>query len=304
MAMQPTRPFLRALSQRSLLLLFAALAGILLHLPAAVASEANPAALRVVLPLDYPPFSQHDEQGRLQGALVDLWRLWERKTGVRADLQALEWTTAQKAVLSGAADVIDAIYHSPDRAVLYEFSKPYLPMDVTVFFRAKSGRVKRVEDLASRRVGVAAGDGCIPILKSKGALNLKEYPGEEATVLAAAAGEVDAFVLDELPAKFFIFRHKLDAQLPEGFVLYKDSFRCAVKKGEVAVLALVERGFAAISENERTAIERRWLRPPSPWTDVLVFLGYVVGGVLALMLVVFVARRILSARAPASSWRS
>lgn len=293
------------LSGAGRLLLFLALtaACLLAPLTQAKAASPRPDTLRVVLPLDYPPFSQHDEQGRLQGALVDLWRLWESKTGARVELTVLEWTAAQQAVLRGSADVIDAIYHSPDRAALYDFSQPYSEMNVTVFYRSKSGKVRRVEDLVSRRVGVSAGDACIPILKSKGVLDLREYPGEEAVTLAAAAGEIDAFVLDEISAKYFIFKHQLDAMLPEAFVLYKDSFRCAVKKGRTEVLALVERGFSQISENERTAIERRWLRPPSPWRDVFGFLGLAVGGVLAAMLVTLVVRRMLSARKPVSPWR-
>ena len=63
--------------------------------------------IRVVMDNNYPPYVFYDEAGNLQGILVDQWKLWEEKTGVRVKLSAMDWSTALDAMKSGKYDVID-----------------------------------------------------------------------------------------------------------------------------------------------------------------------------------------------------
>ena len=52
--------------------------------------------LRVAIDDNYPPYVFRDGSGRLMGYLVDSWKLWERKTGVRVELLGSDWSTAQQ----------------------------------------------------------------------------------------------------------------------------------------------------------------------------------------------------------------
>lgn len=45
--------------------------------------------IRVVMDDNYPPFVLRDSEGKLQGILVDEWRLWENHTEIKAELRAL-----------------------------------------------------------------------------------------------------------------------------------------------------------------------------------------------------------------------
>ncbi len=56
-------------------------------LGAALAAAAAP-PLHVVGDDNYPPYLFRDETGQAQGYLVDLWQLWQRKTGVEVRLTA------------------------------------------------------------------------------------------------------------------------------------------------------------------------------------------------------------------------
>ena len=64
------------------------------------------APLRVVLDENYPPFVHRNPDGSLEGYTIDLWRLWERKTGRKAELVAVNWAQAQPMLEAGRADVI------------------------------------------------------------------------------------------------------------------------------------------------------------------------------------------------------
>ena len=63
--------------------------------------------LRVVMDDNYPPFVFRSPDGRLQGILVDQWRLWEKKTGVPVEIRGMEWNRAVREMESGTHDVID-----------------------------------------------------------------------------------------------------------------------------------------------------------------------------------------------------
>ena len=55
------------------------------------------ATLSVVSDDNYPPYVFRDASGKLRGILPDQWALWEQKTGVKVDLQAMDWAEAQRA---------------------------------------------------------------------------------------------------------------------------------------------------------------------------------------------------------------
>ncbi|MBW6486434.1 MAG: transporter substrate-binding domain-containing protein [Syntrophobacterales bacterium] len=86
-------------------LLFALLF-LIFYFPAIAGMAANTTSLKeitVVSDDNYPPFIFRDEKGHLQGILVDEWRLWEEKTGSKADLRGMDWDKAQKTMTEGNA---------------------------------------------------------------------------------------------------------------------------------------------------------------------------------------------------------
>ena len=68
--------------------------------------------LRVVMDNHYPPYVFEDENGLLRGILIDQWRLWEVKTGVKVEITALPWLQALERMKTGDFDVIDTIFYT------------------------------------------------------------------------------------------------------------------------------------------------------------------------------------------------
>ena len=50
-----------------------------------LAAQAQDRVLRVIGDENYPPYLFLDANGKEDGFLVDLWKLWERKTGVKVE---------------------------------------------------------------------------------------------------------------------------------------------------------------------------------------------------------------------------
>jgi ABC-type amino acid transport substrate-binding protein len=126
------------------------------------------APVRVVLDVNYPPFVHRNQDGTLEGYTVDLWRLWERKTGRQAELIAVNWSEVQPMLASGRADVIDPIFRTEERTATLDFSKAYTTVATAVYADASIGGIHDAASLKGFEVGVQAGDACAEELRHAG----------------------------------------------------------------------------------------------------------------------------------------
>ncbi len=157
----------------------------------------------VVLDDNYPPYTFRDSKGHLQGILVDDWRLWQEKTGIRVSLSGMDWDKAQLAMKEGRAQVIDTLFYSEERAMTLDFSVPYHEIGVSIFFNRDISGITGIDTLQGFSIGVKSGDACIGILKKQGISTLQEYPNYESIVRAAAEKKVKVFCIDNLRPSIF-----------------------------------------------------------------------------------------------------
>ncbi|MEC5385534.1 EAL domain-containing protein [Uliginosibacterium sp. H3] len=250
--------------------------------PPSQAAPAATSALRVTMDDNYPPYVFRDSRGKLNGYLVDVWALWSQKTGIRVDLVATDWDLAKMRMATGEADVIDTIFQTPERERSMDFTKAYAQIPVAIFNHVSIGGITNLENLRGFLVGVKAGDACIGALEKAGAANLLPYPSYEALVRAAAGGQVRVFCMDEPPANYLLYREHVEGEFHKAFELESGAFHRAVHKGDAATLALVEKGFATISESELNALHDKWMGRGAERSHYARMLGY---GALAALLV-------------------
>jgi PAS domain S-box-containing protein len=253
--------------------------------PAPVAASLS--ALRVVVDDNYPPYTFRDEQGNLQGILIDQWKLWEERTGVKVDLTALPWGEALERMKAGEFDVIDTIFYTDERAQIFDFTASYAQIDVPIFFQNNISGIADVGDLKGFRVAVKSGDANADYLISQGITDLAYYNNYEEIIRAAANGEEAIFVVDQPPALYFLYKYGIQDRFNHSAPLYSGEFHRAVQKGNAAVLNLVNAGFSAISPAEYQAIDRRWLGTGEN-QSLQQFIPYVVLGAVVVLVVVLV----------------
>jgi diguanylate cyclase (GGDEF)-like protein/PAS domain S-box-containing protein len=252
----------------------------------APASIAAPASLRVVADNNYPPYLFVDRDGKPEGYLIDLWRLWEKKSGVPVDIRPMQWAAAQRAMRDGHADVIDMLFRTPERERVYDYSQPYATLDASIYVDRSISGLHQARSLAGMIVGVQRGDACIDVLMDKGVSSLRSYADYESILAAARAQEIKVFCMDDTPASYYMYLHQDRHRFVKAFTLYSGRFHWAVRKGDKATMALVERGMARITAAEREALRRKWfaqpVQQPSDW-GVLVFVAL---GALAVLIAV------------------
>ncbi|MGJ9416601.1 EAL domain-containing protein [Massilia sp. CMS3.1] len=241
------------------------------------------APLRVVMDHNYPPYSYRDADGKLQGYTIDLWRLWERKTGRPVELIGANWAQVPPMLATGRADVIDPIFLTPARAPRFDFSPPYSFVATYIYANSAIGGIHDLRSLQGFEVGVQEGDACGERLGRAGVTNVRAFATYEALIGAAARQELKLLCMDEHSADYTLYRQGLHRTYVKTFAVARDGLRRAARRGDAATLTLVERGMARVTPAERDALHDKWMgsalvspRYAERLLEVLVVLGALV----------------------------
>jgi PAS domain S-box-containing protein len=254
-----------------------------------LASAAEPPrTIRVVLDSNYAPYSFRSDDGALQGILVDQWKAWERKTGIKAEIHAMDWDDALRRMRAGEFDVIDSIFATDERRRYLDFSQAYTQVEASIFFRKDIAGITDLASLKGFPVGVKAGDEHINALKESGVTTVIPFQNYDAMIEAARQRNLNVFVIDDPAAMHALHKMGIEADFRHSEPVFRDQLRRAVRKGDADLLRTVSAGFAAIGPDEMRRIDERWfgqgIRGYSPYLN---YAGY--AAALALLLIAALA---------------
>ncbi len=254
---------------------------------AADLKPSTPRALRVVMNKNYPPYAFLDSDGTIQGILADQWALWQKKTGVRVEIKALDWNDALKSMKAGEFDVIDTLVMTEERSTWLDFSKPYAHLEVSAFFNNEISGITDVKSLKDFIVAVKQGDAATDFLHRRGLDNLIYYKSYEAIIQAAQAHKINVFVIDKPPALYFLHKYGMQNQYNVTQPFRTGAFHRAVKKGNTELLKQIEAGFSRISAEEFQQIDKKWYGTPLLSSVSVTYWRFGVGASCLLTLLLF-----------------
>jgi signal transduction histidine kinase len=217
-----------------------------------------PHTIRVVLDNAYAPYSFYSADGKLRGILIDQWRLWEKKTGIKVEIHAMDWGEALRRMLSGEFDVIDSIVETPDRSEYFDFTPPYTTIDASIFFRSEISGIADIASLKGFPVGVKVGDQHIDRLKENGVTTVIFFPNNDAIVDAAKQHKINVFVADAPSVLYLLNKAGVEPEFRHSAPIFRDELRRGVRKGNSVLLHTVSAGFAAIDPGELNGIKEKW----------------------------------------------
>jgi PAS domain S-box-containing protein len=228
--------------------------------PGAVAQAAveTPRTIRVVMDSAYAPYSFQSDEGKLQGILIDQWQAWEKKTGIKVEIHAMDWGEALRRMRAGEFDVIDCIVETAERRDYFDFTPAYASIEVPIFFR---NDISGITDLASLRgfpVAVKTGDQHIDKLKANGVTTVIPLQNYAAMIEAARQHKINVFVADAPSALYLLNKTGIEADFRHSAPIFRDELRRAVRKGDANLLRTVSEGFAAIEPGELKQIDEKW----------------------------------------------
>ena len=254
--------------------------------PGAVAQTTveTPRTIRVVMDNAYAPYSFQSDEGKLQGILIDQWQAWERKTGIKVEIHALDWGEALRRMRAGEFDVIDSIVETAERRDYFDFTPAYTPIEASIFFR---NEISGITDLASLKgfpVGVKVGDQHIDQLKANGVTTVILFENNDAIIGAAKQHKINVFVVDDPSALYLLNKADIEGEFRHSAPMFHDGLRRAVRKGNAALLREVSDGFAAIEPAELKQINEKWFgRTINSIGRYLTYAGYTVAAALLII---------------------
>ncbi len=207
---------------------------------------------------DYPPYEYLDEQGRPQGAFIELYRLWAARTGREIVFVSQPFSASLAALADGRGDVITAMTWTAERARIFDFAPAFLTERNHIVVLA-SDTAAVPADLRGRTVGIVAEEVVGAELLRLGA-EPRAFPDYSALVDGLLTGKVTAATTStEVLLHLLTRRDALGrVRVLEPPVL-ETGFRPAVKVGRTELLAALESGFARIPPAEVRAVVERWL---------------------------------------------
>ena len=280
------------------LCLVAALVSILTSCATMPTAQSSIKSIRVVMDNNYPPYAFMDENGDMQGILVDQWKAWETHTNVKVEVVGLHWDKALAGMKAGEFDVIDTIFLTEERAKIYDFTDPYAQINVNIYYPSNFLGLADAGNLKGFRVAVKAGDANADYLISQGVTNLVYYNSYEEIIQAASRKDEAIFVVDEPPAIYFLQKYNIQNDFHYSEPLYSGEFHRAVQKGNSELLALVDLGFSSISKGEYQTINDRWFgkQYPKNLDEIIYYLGIGMALTLLIISILVVFNRSLQVR--------
>jgi polar amino acid transport system substrate-binding protein len=221
--------------------------------PAAAPSAAAPAPKVYTVGTDaaYAPFEFQNEKGEIVGFSVDLLTAVAEKGGFQVKFVNTPWEGIFNALGQGDRDLlISSITITDERKQTMDFSDAYFDA-IQLIAVKEASKVAKFDDLKKLKVGVqtgTTGDEVVTKLQGKTATTTKRFESTPLALKELEAGGVDAVVADNGVVIHYVannpgakFKTVADTKsfAPEQYGI-------AVKKGNAELLAMVNKGLAAI----------------------------------------------------------
>ncbi|KXF77066.1 amino acid ABC transporter substrate-binding protein [Paramesorhizobium deserti] len=160
----------------------------------------------------YPPFTYHDESGKLVGFDVEIGEEVAKRLGVKAQFLEGRWD----GLIAGLdADRYDAVINqvgiTEERKKKYDFSDPYIASKAALIVRGDNDEIKGFADLKGKKAAQSLTSNFGKMAQANGA-ELVGTEGFDQSIQLVLNGRADATVNDSL--SFLDFKkHKPDANV-------------------------------------------------------------------------------------------
>ncbi|MBB2971305.1 amino acid ABC transporter substrate-binding protein [Mesorhizobium sp. RMAD-H1] len=187
----------------------------------------------------YPPFTYHDESGKLVGFDVEIGEEVAKRLGVKAQFLEGRWD----GLIAGLdADRYDAVINqvgiTEERKKKYDFSDPYIASKAVLIVRSDNDEIKDFADLKDKKAAQSLTSNFGKLAASNGA-ELVGTDGFDQSIQLVLNGRADATVNDSL--SFLDFKkHKPDAQVKIAASQDKADYSgIIIRKNEPELLAAI-----------------------------------------------------------------
>lgn len=220
---------------------------------------------KLVLGLDdtFAPMGFRDESGEIVGFDIDLAKEVASRMGVELEIKPIDWSSSILSLNKGDIDVLwNGVTINESRKAQINFSKPYLNNRLIIVKPKDRNDINSKEDLAGKVLGVQVGSNDEALQSdpiSKEAKEIRKYDVNVNAFLDLRAKRIDAVIIDEVAAQYYISEEKVDFVVVENSPLTEEFYGIGFRKTDVELLTEVDRILDEMKADGKSAeISQKW----------------------------------------------
>ena len=191
----------------------------------------GPKVLKVGTEVTFPPFEFREEGSKeFSGFDMDLIRAIGKKLDMEIQILDMDFEALIPAVKRGNLNlVIAGVTITPDRQKIVDMSDPYYTSGLCIVVSKGNMAIQKPEDLKDRTVGAQIGTTGENRAKQLAGEKVRSFKTNEEVFRALKEKSVEAVIIDEPVARFFINRHHPDAVIA-GQTFEKESYGIVMRR--------------------------------------------------------------------------
>lgn len=216
--------------------------------------------ITVAHPIDMAPIYSTDSKGKSVGAVIDIWRLWEKKSGIKVKFIPSKWIDILEMVKSGKIDAIAGLLYSTEREQFLDFGAENIHVHNAIFYHNSIRDIRNIKDLSPYKVGIVKKTFFESFIQNKQPNVLTaSFDTFDELMNAVQKGEVKVFFrsLEGGLKKLKTLGINKDIRFAVDYTFYDKNLQLAVKKGNTELLKQINQGMALITSKEKSAIEKK-----------------------------------------------
>lgn len=241
---------------------------------------------------DFKPIEYFDENGVYRGAAADHIHALEKKLGIRITIVHLQsWDEVVDAFKRHEVDLLGAVAATPDRERYMLFSDPLVVVPGGIFSAREFGKPLAIKDLPGLKVAVVSNYMAHDYLRNAyPQISLDVVPDVSTGLAKASLGMVDVYVENMANATFYLQEAGITNLRLVGKTDFSYRWGIGVRKDWPMMRQILNKGLAALSEEEKAALIGRWIHVKAPpWRPSKAFVAGMVASVAGVLLVAAVS---------------
>ncbi|MHB8772940.1 MAG: transporter substrate-binding domain-containing protein [Syntrophales bacterium] len=245
---------------------------------------------------EFKPIEYFDSDGSYQGIAADNVRLLEKKLGIRFEIvRTKDWDEVMDKFWKGEVDALGAIVATPNRRTFMRISEPLFNVPGAILVRKSVDPGLTFDRLSGMTVAVVSNYTAHDIIKSRYPdIRLDVVPNTIAGLRKVAFGVVDAYVENLATASFYLQESAITNVHVAGDTPFLYQWGIGIRKDWPEFEAIVNKGIASLTRQERSEILDRWLPVQKRWVPTTRFVVVALAGAgTVLLMVIFISNRLL-----------